>query len=60
MIKSVCSECGNKKDKVFDIFGDGTVVMCKECVSNFIKNHKNYIVNYPKQYKNIIGGQNEI
>ena len=50
----ICSNCGKEKEKVFDIFGDGTVLMCKQCALNFIKNNKIYQINYPKQYNEII------
>ncbi len=33
----ICSNCAKDKEKVFDLFGDGLVLVCEDCKNEMIK-----------------------
>lgn len=54
-MKFICSDCGKAVEKVYDVFEDGMVLMCKDCALKRVKDNNPYKINYPKTYKEIVG-----
>lgn len=35
----ICSNCTKDKEKVFDLFGDGLILVCEDCKNEMIKKY---------------------
>lgn len=33
----ICSKCAKNKEKVYDLFGDGLIIVCEQCKKEMIE-----------------------